>query len=254
MIVKSPAKHPVSNRCSIPDQPALSHMVSASADDFPREFTGLSTVYVDGRCGFIAPSVCQSPESGEWEKVGNFWKGWAEGQSSWGLQRFYGVGRMPCTAIVCYLNRSVERLYYRGLRRVAPRLLTELSTDCVYNLSLRGVGALHGPPPPHSNRTPSASSSRVTATTCMSLGASLGALALGTIARVNPCLAASFNRSCPLGTGRTSPDSPSSPNTIRSIGSGRLRRLEMTAASRARSAAVSSTLTPPTTLTNTSWS
>src|SRR5690554_7387550 len=47
----------------------------------------------------------------------------------------------------------------------------------------------------YSNSTPSASSRRVTATTCMPLGASLGALALGTMARVKPCLAASFRRS-----------------------------------------------------------
>ncbi|MDT4885925.1 hypothetical protein FQZ97_1222200 [compost metagenome] len=77
---------------------------------------------------------------------------------------------------------------------------------------------------------------------------------MGTMARLKPCLAASFRRSWPLGTGRTSPDRPTSPNTSTSWARGRLRRLEMMAAISARSEAVSRTFTPPTTLRNTSWS
>ena len=40
----------------------------------------------------------------------------------------------------------------------------------------------------------------------------------GTIARLNPCLAASRSRSSPFGTGRISPAKPTSPNTTQSVG------------------------------------
>src|SRR5690606_5206278 len=51
---------------------------------------------------------------------------------------------------------------------------------------------------PYSNNASSACSRRVTAMTCSPFGASLGALARGTMARLKPCLAASFRRSWPL--------------------------------------------------------
>src|SRR3546814_8311106 len=41
-----------------------------------------------------------------------------------------------------------------------------------------------------------------------------GAFAFATIARLKPWVAASFRRSSPLGTGRISPDRPTSPNAI----------------------------------------
>jgi len=56
-----------------------------------------------------------------------------------------------------------------------------------------------------------------------------GALPKGTTALLNPCFNASFSRSWPLGTGRISPDKPTSPNTTRSRGSARSRKLDMTA-------------------------
>lgn len=80
----------------------------------------------------------------------------------------------------------------------------------------------------------------------------LGALARGTMARLKPCVAASFRRSSPLGTGRISPDSPTSPNAMVFSANGRSRSDDSTASSTGRSAAVSCTRMPPTTLTNTS--
>ncbi|KAF4561214.1 hypothetical protein HBJ16_001257 [Pseudomonas sp. CES] len=47
----------------------------------------------------------------------------------------------------------------------------------------------------YSNNASKACSSRVTAITCNPAGASFGALPLGTMARLKPCLAASFKRS-----------------------------------------------------------
>ena len=89
---------------------------------------------------------------------------------------------------------------------------------------------------------------------CPCTGRAFGALALGTIARLKPCVAASFRRSSPFGTGRISPDRPTSPNAIVLSASGRSRSDDSTASSTGRSAAVSCTRMPPTTLTNTSWS
>jgi len=73
----------------------------------------------------------------------------------------------------------------------------------------------------------------------------LGAFAFGTIARRNPCVAASRRRSSPFGTGRISPESPTSPNATSFSGNGRSRKLDCTASSTGRSAAVSCTRMPP---------
>src|SRR6185312_14776324 len=81
-----------------------------------------------------------------------------------------------------------------------------------------------------------------------------GAFAFGTMARRKPWWAASFRRSSPFGTGRISPDNPTSPKVTMCSGNGRSRKLDSTASSTGRSAAVSCTRMPPTTLTNTSWS
>src|SRR5256885_3450022 len=82
----------------------------------------------------------------------------------------------------------------------------------------------------------------------------LGALALGTTAMVKPSLAASFRRSWPRGAGRTSPARPTSPKARNPLGRARPRRLEVMDSMTARSAAGSLMRTPPTALTNTSWS
>mmetsp|Transcript_6031 Transcript_6031/g.24077 ORF Transcript_6031/g.24077 Transcript_6031/m.24077 type:complete len:313 (-) Transcript_6031:3500-4438(-) len=82
----------------------------------------------------------------------------------------------------------------------------------------------------------------------------LGALALGTTATLKPSLAASFSRSWPRGAGRTSPARPISPKAMKPLGSGRPRSELWMASSTARSAAGSLMRTPPTALTNTSWS
>src|SRR6478672_3070504 len=101
----------------------------------------------------------------------------------------------------------------------------------------------------------SASARRSTAITSRPLyWPDFGALALGTIARLKPCVAASRKRSSPLGTGRISPDNPTSPNAMVLSASGLSRRDDRTASSTGRSAAVSCSRMPPTTLTNTSWS
>ena len=82
----------------------------------------------------------------------------------------------------------------------------------------------------------------------------LGALALGTTATEKPSLAASFRRSWPRGAGRTSPARPTSPKAMKPRGSARLRIELWMASITARSAAGSLMRTPPTALTNTSWS
>ena len=79
-----------------------------------------------------------------------------------------------------------------------------------------------------------------------------GRFAFGTIARVKPCLAASLILSCPLGTGRISPDKPTSPKQTKFEGKMRSRKLGTTASNNARSELVSDTRTPPTALTKTS--
>ena len=61
-------------------------------------------------------------------------------------------------------------------------------------------------------------------------------------------LAASRRRSCPRCTGRTSPASPTSPNTTCFAGSGLFLKLLTMASSTARSASGSSMRTPPTAL------
>ena len=71
---------------------------------------------------------------------------------------------------------------------------------------------------------------------------------------MKPSLAASFNRSCPRGAGRTSPAKPISPNTTKPLGNGLLRNEDTIASSTAKSAAGSVIFTPPTALMNTSWS
>ena len=76
----------------------------------------------------------------------------------------------------------------------------------------------------------------------------------GTIARLKPCLAASFIRSWPLATGRIAPDKPTSPKITKSCGRALSLKLETNARINAKSILVSVTLIPPTTLTNTSWS
>jgi RecA/RadA recombinase len=81
-----------------------------------------------------------------------------------------------------------------------------------------------------------------------------GALALGTTAMVKPSFAASLSRSWPRGAGRTSPASPTSPNAKKPRGSALPRKLEVIANITAKSAAGSLMRTPPTALTNTSWS
>src|SRR5262249_10021662 len=82
----------------------------------------------------------------------------------------------------------------------------------------------------------------------------LGRFALGMLGCVSPSLAASRRRSWPRGAGRTSPARPPSPKATSLRGSG-LSASDETIASRiARSAAGSEILTPPTALTNTSWS
>ena len=88
----------------------------------------------------------------------------------------------------------------------------------------------------------------------MSLAPLRGALALGTTATENPSLAASRRRSWPRGAGRTSPARPTSPKAMKPLGSGLPRRLDVIASITARSAAGSLMRTPPTALTNTSWS
>ena len=80
----------------------------------------------------------------------------------------------------------------------------------------------------------------------------LGAFALGTIARTNPCVAASFRRSSPFGTGRISPDNPTSPKAMVFSGNGRFCKDDNTANNTGKSAAVSCTRMPPTTFTKTS--
>ncbi|KAG1429066.1 hypothetical protein G6F57_023161 [Rhizopus arrhizus] len=100
-----------------------------------------------------------------------------------------------------------------------------------------------------------ASDNRSTAITSMPFTEPpLGALALGTMARLNPWVAASRRRSSPLGTGRISPDRPTSPKAIVFSASGRSCSEDSTASSTGRSAAVSCTRMPPTPLTNASWS
>ncbi len=66
----------------------------------------------------------------------------------------------------------------------------------------------------------------------------LGALAFGTMACLKPCVAASLRRSSPLGTGRISPDKPTSPKAMVFSGSARLHNEDRTASSTGRSAAV----------------
>ena len=82
----------------------------------------------------------------------------------------------------------------------------------------------------------------------------MGALARGTTATLKPSLAASFSRSWPRGAGRTSPARPTSPKATKPLGSALPRRLLVIDSRAARSAAGSLMRTPPTALTNTSWS
>ena len=84
--------------------------------------------------------------------------------------------------------------------------------------------------------------------------ACLGMLLNGTITRLKPCFAASLMRSWPLGTGRISPDKPTSPKITKSCGKALSLKLETKAKINAKSILVSITLTPPRTLTKTSWS
>ncbi len=99
-----------------------------------------------------------------------------------------------------------------------------------------------------------ASSMRSTACTLSPSMGFLGALALGMTATLKPSLAASLSRSWPRGAGRTSPARPTSPKARKPRGSGRPRSELWMASSTARSAAGSLMRTPPTALTNTSWS
>src|SRR5882762_9421613 len=99
-----------------------------------------------------------------------------------------------------------------------------------------------------------ASATRSTATISSPSILCFGWFALGMIACVKPSFAASFNRSCPRGAGRTSPARPISPNTASFSGSGLSSCEETIASSTARSAAGSLMRTPPTAFTNTSWS
>ncbi len=77
---------------------------------------------------------------------------------------------------------------------------------------------------------------------------------LGNRQRLKPSLAASLSRLESWLTARSSPERPISPTTARSAATGTSRKLEAMATATARSAAGSLTLSPPTTLTKTSWS
>jgi len=74
--------------------------------------------------------------------------------------------------------------------------------------------------PSNASRASRTSLRRFTPVTVMDSPGFRGTLAPGTSALVKPCLAASWIRSWPLGTGRISPDRPTSPKITRSRGNG----------------------------------
>lgn len=66
-----------------------------------------------------------------------------------------------------------------------------------------------------------------------------GIFALGTIARLKPCFAASAIRSCHLVQDEFLPRDPTSPKITKSRGKGRLRKLDTNDSNKAKSALVS---------------
>lgn len=100
-----------------------------------------------------------------------------------------------CAPIACYLLTWVN-FRQGGYRGRTPQPIQRRSPDEIREERHRKSPGL----PPgyairYSNNASSACSRRVTGMTCKPDGDSFGALPLGTMARLKPCLAASFKRS-----------------------------------------------------------
>ncbi len=133
--------------------------------------------------------------------------------------------------------------------------ILQTGDNAVKTVRLQPIAPSRAPRPRRQKAAASACSSRATPSTSSPSTSPCAARSpAGTSARRKPCFAASRSRSSPNGTG---PDLAGEPELAEAdrcpAATGRLRRLDSTASTAGRSAAVSPMRTPPTTLTNTSW-